>query len=197
MSPQVALPNALPNVGRPQPKCHSERSEESRISTEILRCAQDDARDARTARMPRRKTVSEKRHAVPMIAPSVVNQIKRLLAEGKYSQRKIARMTAVSRGTVGAIASGKRPDYQARARERAEEFPQPTGPPRRCPGCGGLVYMPCRLCHVRKLVAESRVARPPARPEERLRLQLSEGHRARYERVRLRRAKEGPGRGGK
>ena len=132
-----------------------------------------------------------------MIAPSVVNQIKRLLAEGKYSQRKIARMTGVSRGTVGAIAGGKRPDYEAMTRERQSELEQPTGPPRRCPGCGGLVYLPCRLCRVRKLVAESHVARPPVRPEERLRLDLSEDHRSRYERIRVRRAKEGPGRGGK
>ena len=57
--------------------------------------------------------------------------------------------------------------------------------------------MPCRLCRVRKLVAESRVARPPARREERLRLELSEDHRSRYERIRLRRATEGPSRGGK
>ena len=101
-----------------------------------------------------------------MIAPSIANQIKRLLAEGKYSQRKIARMTGVSRGTVGAIAGGKRPDYEARARERQSEF-------------------------------ESRIARPPVRPEERLRLDLSGDHRSRYERIRLRRTKEGPGRGGK
>ena len=132
-----------------------------------------------------------------MIAPSVVNQIKRLLAEGRYSQRKVARMTGVSRGTVGAIAGGKRPDYEARATERQSELEQPAEPPRRCPGCGGLAYMPCRLCRVRKLVAESRIARPPVRSEERLRLDLSEDHRSRYERVRLRRAKEGPGRGGK
>ncbi len=131
-----------------------------------------------------------------MIAPSVVNQIKRLLAEGKYSQRKIARMTGVSRGTVGGIASGKRPDYEAMVRERQSEFDEPTGPPQRCAGCGGMVHMPCRLCRVRKLVAESRIARPPLRRDERLRLDLSEDHRLRYERIRLRRAKEGPGRGG-
>ena len=132
-----------------------------------------------------------------MIAPSVANQIKRLLAEGKYSQRKIARMTGVSRGTVGAIASGRPPDYEALARERQADLEQPTGPPRRCPGCGGFVYMPCRVCRVRQLVAESRVARPPVRPETPVRLDLADEHRSRYERVRRRRMKEGPGRGGK
>jgi len=122
-----------------------------------------------------------------MIASSVVNEIKRLLAEGKCSQRKIARITGVSRGTVGAIASGRRRDYDVPTREPELDLDEPTGPPRRCTGCGGLVYMPCRLCHVRKLVAESRVARPPARPDEPLRLELSDDQQARYERIRRRR----------
>jgi transcriptional regulator with XRE-family HTH domain len=132
-----------------------------------------------------------------MIAPSVVHEIKRLLAEGKYSQRKIARITGVSRGTVGAVASGKRRDYAARARDPELELEQPTGPPQRCPGCGGLVYLPCRLCHVRKLVAEGRIARPPARREAPMRLELSDDHQARYERIRLGRATTAPRRGGR
>jgi len=132
-----------------------------------------------------------------VIASSVVSEIKRLLAEGLHSQRKIARMTGVSRGTVGAIATGKRRDYDASPRDGQWDLEEPTGPPRRCPGCGGLVYMPCRLCHVRRLVAESRIARPPARPDQVLQLELSDDQRARYERVRLRRMKEGRRRGGK
>jgi DNA-binding XRE family transcriptional regulator len=132
-----------------------------------------------------------------MIAPSVVHEIKRLLAEGNYSQRKIAHITGVSRGTVGAIASGKRRDYQARARDPEMELEDPTGPPQRCPGCGGLVYMPCRVCHVRKLVAEARIARPPAKREGTLRLELSDDHRTRYERIRLRRTRIAPHRGGR
>lgn len=133
--------------------------------------------------------------AAPMIAPSVVDEIRRLLAEGKYSQRRIARIAGVSRGTVGAIASGKRRDYATRARDLEPEGP--TGPPRRCPGCGGLVYLPCRLCHVRKLVGEARIARPPSRGETSLELDLSGDHRARYERVRLRRTGTAPRRGGR
>ena len=132
-----------------------------------------------------------------MIAPSVVQEVKRLLAEGKYSQRKIARITGVSRGTVGAIASGKRRDYKARARDPELELEEPAGPPQRCPGCGGLVHMPCRLCHVRKLVAEARIARPPTRRDPPMRLELSDDHRARYERIRLARTTTAPRRGGK
>ena len=132
-----------------------------------------------------------------MIAPSVVDEIKRLLAEGKFSQRRIARITSVSRGTVGAIASGKRRDCETRARDPGLEQEEPTGPPRRCPGCGGLVYLPCRLCHVRKLVGEARIARPPARGEASLQLDLSGDQRARYERVRLQRTRTAPHRGGR
>jgi transcriptional regulator with XRE-family HTH domain len=132
-----------------------------------------------------------------MIAPSVVHEVKRLLAEGKLSQRKIARITGVSRGTVGAIASGKRREHEARARHPELELEEPTGPPQRCPGCGGLVYLPCRLCHVRRLVAEGRIARPPARSEVPIRLELSDDHQARYERIRARRAGTGPHRGGR
>jgi transcriptional regulator with XRE-family HTH domain len=126
-----------------------------------------------------------------MIAPEVVQQIRRLLAEGKLSQRAIAGIVKVSRGTVGAIAAGKRPDYETLRRARKqEELPQPAGPPRRCLGCGGKVYVPCHACHVRKLTDNARRARalqPLARRDEPLELNLTEEHRARYEEVRLRR----------
>lgn len=82
-----------------------------------------------------------------MIAPEMILEIKRCLATGKLSQRQIARQTGISRATVGAIASGKRPEYQPRPRD--DEPDRPTGPPERCPGCGGRVYLPCRLCRIR------------------------------------------------
>jgi len=122
-----------------------------------------------------------------MIAPSVVREIKGLLADGAYSQRKIARITGVSRGTVGAIASGKRRDYEVVQSDQDMEPAGPVGPPDRCPGCGGFVTMPCRLCRTRRQMAESRVARPPARPNEPLELKLTGDQRLRYEEIRLRR----------
>lgn len=122
-----------------------------------------------------------------MIAPSVVREIRGLLADGAYSQRKIARITGVSRGTVGAIARGKRRDYEAVESDQDVEPAGPVGPPERCPGCGGFVTMPCRLCRTRRLVAESRVARPPARPNESLELKLTGDQRLRYEEVHKRR----------
>lgn len=88
-----------------------------------------------------------------------VAEIRRMLAQGE-SQRKIAERTGVSRGTVGAIALGRRPDYEDRRKARRGDFAPPAGPPRRCPGCGGMVLMPCLLCHVRALGA-AREHHPP------------------------------------
>lgn len=85
-----------------------------------------------------------------MLAIGKVKEVERLLAEGRLSQRKIARAVGVSRGVVSIIASGKRPDYEARRlRNRVDQ--EPLGPIERCPGCGGRVYTPCRLCRVRSL----------------------------------------------
>jgi transcriptional regulator with XRE-family HTH domain len=95
-----------------------------------------------------------------MIAQAIADEVARLLAEGRLSQRQIARATGISRGTVGSIAQGKRP-----RRRPVESFLDPTrplGPPQRCRGCGGYVYLPCLLCRVRALkdneLAASRTA---------------------------------------
>src|SRR5580693_1923563 len=85
-----------------------------------------------------------------MLSPAKVDDIRQLLARGNVSQRQISRMLEVSRGTVGAIASGKRPNYPVIVQE--EEIDSSI-PPTRCRGCGGLVYVPCRLCRVRALKA--------------------------------------------
>ncbi len=120
-----------------------------------------------------------------MIAPSLVEEVKRLLVEGKLSQRKIARRTGVSRGSVAMIAQGKRPDYPPR---RDEEDLVPVGPPARCPSCGAMVYQPCRLCRLRELLATSKTSPRLGSSDLNLRLglQLNDEHRARYEEVRRR-----------
>ncbi|NQU24563.1 MAG: helix-turn-helix transcriptional regulator [Candidatus Nealsonbacteria bacterium] len=86
-----------------------------------------------------------------MITVTVVSEIREMLAEGRLSQRQIARGLGVSRGTVNAIARGRRPDYAARRSRPSDDFTAPSGPPRRCPECGGLVQMPCLACRVRQL----------------------------------------------
>ena len=87
-----------------------------------------------------------------MISQLAVEQIQRLLAERRLSQRKIARTVGVSRGTVGSIAKGHRPRIH-RSEDALGDPCRPLGPPRRCRGCGGLVFMPCLLCRVRELKA--------------------------------------------
>ena len=95
-----------------------------------------------------------------MIAACKIDEVQRLLTEGRFSQRQIAKRTGVSRATIATIAAGERPDYEAqrqlRQLQRAEE--ESLGPVQRCAGCGGLAHMPCRLCRVRKLQTQRRAA---------------------------------------
>ena len=121
-----------------------------------------------------------------MIAPEIINEIRRLLAEDMLSHRKIAALAGVSRGTVGAIAAGKRPDYDALLQDIDDGLDEPAGPPTRCPGCGGLVYMPCVLCAVRNHVIEkpNQTLRGLRRePFEPLQLELRPEQQARYAEV--------------
>ena len=83
-----------------------------------------------------------------MITPALTDEVRRLLQCQNLSQRKIARQLGISRGTVNAIASGKRAD---RPPCRPEPILPPAGPLARCAGCGGLVQLPCLLCQVRAL----------------------------------------------
>lgn len=82
---------------------------------------------------------------------AAVDEIKRLRAAG-HSYREISLATGVCRGTIANIVRGR---WRIRSREPQEE--PPTGPFRRCPGCGGMVLMPCQAC--RALAA---TPRPPA-----------------------------------
>ena len=121
-----------------------------------------------------------------MIAPAIVIEVRRLLAETKLCQRKIAQLVGVSRGTVGSIASGRRPDYEGLPRDE-DEIDEPAGPPARCPGCGGMVYMPCRLCRVQQAAPRKRRPAQADRlrhKDESLNLTLRPDHRARYDEVR-------------
>jgi transcriptional regulator with XRE-family HTH domain len=122
-----------------------------------------------------------------MVTVEVIAEIRMLLALKTHSQRHIARLLGVSRGTVAAIASGRR-------QETPQETPLPepcdddtddteeqSDPPMRCPGCGGLVYIPCLLCRLRERRAR-RIVRDVF--EGLLALDLRPDHRERYEQVR-------------
>jgi hypothetical protein len=87
-----------------------------------------------------------------MLPLTVVLEIRRLLSESELSQRAIAARMGVARDTVRAIASGRRnlDSHTAdRGRTPRRYYVKPLTVPQRCPGCGGLVHMPCRLCRVR------------------------------------------------
>lgn len=82
-----------------------------------------------------------------MLPPSKVDEVRRLLTHTNLSQRQIAKELGISRASISAIASGRRPDYPIRT---ARNNRNPClFPPVRCSGCGGLVYRPCRLCQTR------------------------------------------------
>jgi Helix-turn-helix domain len=85
-----------------------------------------------------------------MLALALIEKIERLLQEGELSQRKIAELVGVSRGTVAAVATGRR---GINGREPGESCRDPRvhlAPPERCPECGFLVYMPCLVCRTRE-----------------------------------------------
>ena len=85
-----------------------------------------------------------------MIAEEKIKEAETLLAQEKLSQRKIAKITGLSRGTVSSIANGKRNVYV-----KTVDPSQPTelekSPPVRCPTCGSMVRMPCLLCFLKRL----------------------------------------------
>ncbi len=86
-----------------------------------------------------------------MLTTEMVQRIRTLLDGGRMSQRGIARALRVSRGTVGAIALGRRHDPAARRDGQHPGLVSPAGPAERCPGCGGMVQMPCLACRLRAL----------------------------------------------
>ncbi len=73
-----------------------------------------------------------------MLALEKTQEVERLLAHGRLSEREIARRTGVARNTVARIASARPP---------AEQLP-PDAPPERCPACGSIVAMPCLRCRL-------------------------------------------------
>jgi hypothetical protein len=83
-----------------------------------------------------------------MLPTATILEIDRLLKEGRLSQRQIASRLKVSRGTISAIAHGRRGLY---GNDPDEVRPAHASPPARCPTCGYCVYLPCRICKIRRL----------------------------------------------
>jgi hypothetical protein len=108
-----------------------------------------------------RPNAADIQRSTTMIAADMIAEVRRLLAEKRLSQREIAKRTGVSRGTVSAVASGKRRKGPRPLRSSGERggFRPPTGMPTRCRGCGALTQMPCLACYIRARCE----ARKPAR----------------------------------
>jgi len=85
-----------------------------------------------------------------MLPLTVVQEVRRLLDEDELSQRKIAFKLGISRGTVDAIASGRRGIYGREPDQKQSDLPCLELAPQRCSGCGAQVYMPCVLCRARR-----------------------------------------------
>lgn len=90
-----------------------------------------------------------------MLSQEVIDGVRQLLEAGS-SRRTVARVAGISRGTVNAIAQGKREDRQRRPIDVDDE---PLGPIVRCAECGGRVHAPCRLCRIRRIQADERANR--------------------------------------
>jgi len=126
-----------------------------------------------------------------MISETSANHVRRLLAQGTLSMRTIARMTGTSRGTVAAIAHGRRRPHRADQGGSRKQGKEPLGPLERCPECGGLAHAPCRACRIRRAMGFKVDDRSNPTREEPLRVELSGEFRRRYEEVRARRIREG------
>jgi len=84
-----------------------------------------------------------------MLPLALVEEIRRLLDEGQLSHRKIAAKLDISRGTVGAIASGRRGIYGREPAADDLSLACQDLAPQRCRSCGAMVYKPCVLCNAR------------------------------------------------
>ncbi len=67
-----------------------------------------------------------------MLLQGQIETIKGLLAQGT-SQRQVHALTGFSRTVISDIADGRRPDYEAIRRAKAEQSCVSDCPPTRCP----------------------------------------------------------------
>ena len=104
-----------------------------------------------------------------MLSAETIESIERMVTSGRYSVRGIAKLTGVSRFSVAAIARGNAQPVRRPKQEQTEaegESPLSAGIAARCSTCGGLVYMPCRACHLREfLERQTREGRPVPKAE--------------------------------
>lgn len=84
-----------------------------------------------------------------MLPLVVIQEVRQMLNDRKLSHRKIADKLKISRGTVGAISSGRRGIFGSEPDVEGITLCCWNSPPERCRGCGATVYKPCVLCSAR------------------------------------------------
>ena len=104
-----------------------------------------------------------------MLSLVMIEKIEWLLRSADLSQRQVAMRLGVSRGSVAAIARGKRSAKQQRSasalqiaskdQHAPQIVPDFDAVPVRCPSCGCRVYLPCLVCHLRKMERDRRAIR--------------------------------------
>jgi hypothetical protein len=122
-----------------------------------------------------------------MLRQELVQRIAEMIQTGKWSLRRIARELGVARGTVAAIAHGRRRERAQRTADNEDGLPYPNGPFVRCPTCGHRVQMPCLLCRLRSWRADGQPAATASAPGVQVGLELTPEHLERYRAVRARR----------
>jgi hypothetical protein len=109
-----------------------------------------------------------------MLPISLVQEIDRLVREGKLSRRQISLRVGASRAIISAIASGSR-GLHGRESFHIRSKSIRTSAPRRCPECGYHVYMPCRICAMRSRRQREILLRILAADTKRMLLKMREG----------------------
>ncbi len=85
------------------------------------------------------------------VTPNKAEAVRQLLDDQDKSDRTIAKLIGVSRGTVASIRAGKwRPHVPKKPEVR--DPPCRKGRIGRCPVCHARVYLPCRACAVREFM---------------------------------------------
>ena len=83
-----------------------------------------------------------------MIKNDIIRKILYLVKQEKMSQRQIAKRLGVSRGTVQAVAHGRRSEHISSAMKAVATWIVPSGKPKRCHKCGSWVKIPCLACQL-------------------------------------------------
>lgn len=91
-----------------------------------------------------------------MIDQHTIDQVVRLLDDGRTSQREIARRLRISRALISDIANGRRGRYGRPHAAALTELPQVV----RCPACGVRVELPCVACRAREWQHRVQLRRP-------------------------------------